>query len=90
LVWLTDFFDFAKLTKAPIAVEIVRRIDELFAIEREINGKPPEVRREVRRKQSKPVAPRSWPMRRERLERLSPKERPRQGDPLHAERSTLA
>ena len=34
-----DFFDFAKLTKAPIAVEIVRRIDELFAIERD-NQRP--------------------------------------------------
>ena len=30
-----DFFDLARLAKAPIAVEIVRRIDELFAIERD-------------------------------------------------------
>src|SRR5258708_28610488 len=28
------FFDLAKLTKAPIAIEAVRRIDELFEIER--------------------------------------------------------
>ena len=34
-----DVFDSAKLAKVPIAVEIIRRIDELFAIEREINGK---------------------------------------------------
>ena len=32
------FFEVAELTKAPIAIEAVRRIDELFAIEREING----------------------------------------------------
>ena len=37
-----DFFDLAKLARTPIAVEDVRRIDELFAIERAINGKPPE------------------------------------------------
>ena len=39
-----DFFDLAKLAKAPIAIEIVRRIDALFAIERAINGVAPEVR----------------------------------------------
>ena len=39
------FFELAELQKAPIAIDAVRRIDELFAIEREINGKPPDVRR---------------------------------------------
>ena len=34
--------------KAPIAAEAVRRIDELFAIERDINGKPAEARLAVR------------------------------------------
>jgi transposase len=38
------FFDLARLSKAPIAAEAVRRIDVLFAIEREINGLAPEVR----------------------------------------------
>jgi transposase len=37
-----DFFDLARLAKAPIAKELVHRIDELFAIERAINGNPPE------------------------------------------------
>ena len=32
------FFDLARLSKAPIATEAVKRIDGLFAIEREING----------------------------------------------------
>ena len=33
------FFELADLRKAPLAVEAVRRIDEIFAIEREINGR---------------------------------------------------
>ncbi len=49
------FFELADLQKAPIAIEAVRRIDELFAIEREINGKPPDVRRAVRQERSKPL-----------------------------------
>ena len=39
----------------PIAIEAVRRIDELFAIEREINGLTPEQRPAVRGKRSKPL-----------------------------------
>ena len=68
-----DFFDFAKLTKAPIAIEIVRRIDELFAIERAINGEPPEARRAVRQEQSKPLVAALEAYMREQLGRLSPK-----------------
>src|SRR5216684_2064714 len=49
------FFDRAKLTKAPIAIEAVRRIDMLFEIERSINGKTPEHRLAVRREQSRPL-----------------------------------
>ena len=48
-------FDLAKLTKAPIACEAVRRIDELFEIERSINGRTPEERLAVRQNQSKPL-----------------------------------
>ena len=40
---------------SPIAIEVVRRIDALFEIERPINGKPPDERREVRQAQSKPL-----------------------------------
>jgi transposase len=46
-------FELAELQKAPIAIEAVRRIDELFAIEREINGLPPEQRLAVRTQRSK-------------------------------------
>lgn len=47
------FYDLADLQKAPLAIEAVRRIDELFAIEQEINGKPPDERVAVRRERSK-------------------------------------
>jgi transposase len=49
------FFDLARLKKAPIAIEAVRRIDELFAIEREINGATPQERRRVRQERSRPL-----------------------------------
>jgi hypothetical protein len=34
------FFDLAELGRAPLAVEAVRRIDALFAIERDLTGRP--------------------------------------------------
>jgi len=36
------FFVLADLRQAPLAIEAVRRIDEIFAVEREINGATPE------------------------------------------------
>ncbi len=48
-------FDIAKLTKAPIAVEAVRRIDEIFAVERTINGRSSAERVAARQQQSKPL-----------------------------------
>ena len=49
------FFELAELQKPPVAIEAVRRIDELFAIEREINGQSVEHRRRVRQERSKPL-----------------------------------
>ncbi len=49
------FFELADLQKAPIAIEAVRRIDELFAIEREINGRSTSYRHEVRQARSRPL-----------------------------------
>jgi transposase len=49
------FFEIAELQKAPVAIEAVQRIDELFAIERDINGKPPDERLAVRRARSRPL-----------------------------------
>ena len=48
-------FDIAKLTKAPIASEAVRRIDEIFAVERTINGRSAAERVAARQQQSKPL-----------------------------------
>ena len=49
------FFELAELQKAPIAIEAVRRIDALFDIEREINGRTSEQRRAIRAERSRPL-----------------------------------
>ena len=52
------FFELANLGKAmraPMAIEAVRRIDEIFAIERELNGEPAERRRIVRQARVRPL-----------------------------------
>ncbi len=49
------FFELADLKKAPLAIEAVKRINALFAIEREINGLPPEERLALRTKRSHPL-----------------------------------
>jgi hypothetical protein len=56
------FFDLARINKAPIAIEAVERIDALFAIEREINGKAPHERKRVRNERSRAliVALETW------------------------------
>ncbi|WP_441465706.1 IS66 family transposase [Bradyrhizobium xenonodulans] len=45
----------AKSGKAPIATEAVRRIDELFEIERAVNGQTQEQRLALRREKSKQI-----------------------------------
>jgi transposase len=49
------FFELADLKKAPLAVEAVRRIDELFAIERRINGVSAADRLAARDRESRPI-----------------------------------
>ena len=49
------FFDLARLKKAPIAIEAVKRIDALFAIESQINGVASDKRVGVRRERSRPL-----------------------------------
>ena len=60
--WRRKLFDHAKSGKAPIAVEAVRRMDEIFAWERTIVGRPPDERVAVRRKAIAPLAAelRAW------------------------------
>ena len=49
------FFEQADLRQAPLAIEAVQRIDEIFAIERTINGQPASDRLAVRQRDSKPI-----------------------------------
>ncbi|HEV2187002.1 MAG TPA: IS66 family transposase [Stellaceae bacterium] len=49
------FFEQADLRKAPLAVEAVQRIDDIFAIERRINGQPTGDRLAVRQRETKPL-----------------------------------
>jgi transposase len=49
------FFELADLRKAPLAIEAVRRIDAIFAIERQINGATAEQRLALRNEQVKPL-----------------------------------
>jgi transposase len=66
------FFDLARLNKAPIAIETVARIDALFAIERDINGLPPDERRQVRHERSRPRVEALGVWLRQQHARLSP------------------
>ena len=67
------FFELAELQNGPIAIEAVQRIDALFAIEREINGEPPDERRAVRQARSKPLIDALEAWLRERRAKLSSK-----------------
>jgi transposase len=64
-------FELVRLNKAPIAAEAVKRIDELFAIEREINGLPAEARQAVRSERSRPIMVRLETWLREERKKLS-------------------
>ena len=45
----------SEIPLSPIAIEVVRRIDALFMIERSINGQSPEERIAIRRAESRPL-----------------------------------
>lgn len=53
--WRRKLFDHAKDAKSPIAAEAVRRMDEIFACERTILGKPPDERVAVRKETIAPL-----------------------------------
>ena len=48
-------FDLATVAKAPIAIEAVAKIDALFAVERELNGRLAAERRAVRQERLRPL-----------------------------------
>ena len=66
-------YELAALGKAPIAVEAVRRIDRLFAVEHDIAGLSAEARLAVRRERSAPILAELEPWLRQQQERLSRK-----------------
>ena len=84
------FFELADLRKAPLAVAAVRRIDELFAIERTINGLPAGDRLAARQRGSAAAGKQAGCRRSRKLDahRTCPAVAPcrdRQGDRLHAD-----
>ncbi len=50
------FYDLMEVHRSPIATEAVERVAALYAIEKEIRGRPPYERREVRNTRSRPPA----------------------------------
>ena len=62
-----------EIALSPIAIEVVRRIDALFAVEREINGKSPQDRLAVRQTVSRPVVDDLRAYMREQAAKLSPR-----------------
>jgi transposase len=66
-------YELAALGKAPIATEAVRRIDRLFAVERDIAGLSTEARLLARRERSAPILADLEPWLRQQQERLSRK-----------------
>ncbi len=66
-------YELAQFKQAPIAIEAVKRIDALFAIEREINGVSPERRVAVRDQRSRPLVAALEAYLREQRARLSGK-----------------
>src|SRR6202790_5030482 len=49
------FYDLEVAHKSPVATEALERIARLYAIEKEIRGRPPDERREVRNARSRPL-----------------------------------
>ena len=79
------FFEQADLRKAPLAVEAVQRIDEIFAIERRINGQPAGDRLAVRQERNQAARRRSRNVDARRTRPAVAPRRDRPGDRLHAD-----
>jgi transposase len=65
------FYDIHQETGSPLAEEVLRRIGELYKVEAEVRGRPPDERRATRHERSKPIvdALHGWLM--AQLERVS-------------------
>lgn len=49
------FYDIAEATDSPVAREAIKRIEALYRIERRINGRPPDERRQIRQQEAVPL-----------------------------------
>jgi transposase len=49
------FYDIHQETGSPLAEEVLRRIGELYKVETEFRGRPPDERRAIRQERSKPI-----------------------------------
>src|SRR5216684_2207906 len=49
------FYDLQQAHASPVASEALQRIGALYAIEKEIRGRPPEERRQIRQARAKPL-----------------------------------
>jgi transposase len=67
------FYDLHVAHKSPVAQEALRRIGELYDVERDIRGWPPEERRRVRNERSRPLLESLKQWLEETLVKLSPK-----------------
>lgn len=67
------FYDLVEAHQSPIAIEAVERIAALYAIEKEIRGRPPEVRQKVRGEKARPLLDAMHAWLEESLAKLSPK-----------------
>lgn len=67
------FYELAQTGPAPIASEALKRIADLYHVETDIRGRPPEQRRDTRQERSKPVLAAMEPWLRQKLALISQK-----------------
>jgi hypothetical protein len=79
------FYDLMEAHRSPVATEAVERIGALYAVEKEIRGRPPEERREVRATRTRPLLDSLYQWLQASLARLS-----RKSDTAAAVRYALA
>ena len=67
------FYEFHQATGSPIAAEALRRIAELYAVEKRIRGEPAEARRRKRQADSRPLIEAMKPWLEDQLRRVPPR-----------------
>ncbi len=67
------FYDFHQATGSPIAAEALRRIAELYAIEKRIRGQPAEKRQRARKADQLPLIEAMKPWLEDQLRRVPPR-----------------